>query len=43
MDPVGIGIGSVVGFLVVWVLRRLGIGSDRGWGAARDGLRPRQE
>ena len=41
MDPVGIGIGSVVGFLVVWVLRRLGIGLDRGWGAARDGLSPR--
>jgi len=33
MDPVGIGIGSVVGFLVVWVLRRLRLGADWGWRA----------
>ncbi len=38
MDPVlGIGIGSVVGFLVVEVLRRLGVWPNRGAGAARPG------
>ncbi len=36
MDPVfGIGIGSVVGFLVIWVLRRLGVRTGRGVRAAR--------
>ena len=42
MDPVlGIGIGSVVGFLIVGILRRLGSWSGRGWRAARPGARPR--
>ena len=37
MDPVGVGIGSVVGFLVVWVLRWLGLWLERDWGAVRAG------
>jgi hypothetical protein len=42
MDPLsGIGIGSAVGFLVIWVLRRLGFWSDRGVRAARFDLRLR--
>jgi len=39
MDPVfGIGIGSVVGFLIVGILRRRGFRPGRGVGA----LRPRR-
>jgi len=41
MDPVfGIGIGSVVGFLIVGILRRLGIRPGRGSRAARAGPMP---
>jgi len=35
MDPIGIGIGSVVGFLIVGILRRLGVRPARGVGALR--------
>ncbi len=38
MDPLcGIGIGSVVGFLIVGILRRLGFWSGRGVRAALSG------
>jgi len=43
MDPLGgIGNGSVVGFLFVVILRRLGFRPGRGLRAARAGAEPRR-